>query len=192
MTANDCNEQIHAPIQVRIWDAVVNITPNASGEIVVTGEPPDVAGIVNLFIHESSLFVGRTKSDAVRVAIKVAERFGGQVLDLESIRASIRAGWLRLLKSHLSGDPAQAYGQQMNLFRTFQGLTVSFTSGRRRRISCATASVFLGDSQELVVRPGDKKAWKTKWEDLTQLSFFYSEPRQPFRVTSLGASGKRN
>jgi hypothetical protein len=80
-------------------DAIVSITCDADGNIVARGERSDVVNMLNYHIHENLLLRGRTLSDALRVARKIEKEFGAEIVDLRTVLASIRNGWLRLLEA---------------------------------------------------------------------------------------------
>lgn len=171
-----------SPVQIRLWDAVVSITCNADGDIELRSERSDVVGILDHYIHEKLLLRGRTRSDALRVALQIAKEFkefGAKVVDLKSVRASIRNGWVRLLKANLMGDPAQSYGQRMHEFYTWRGLVVTIEAGSHHVLHTGGpiywACFDLGDPKYLIVQPSNKKRWRARWERLTRVSFAYFE-----------------
>jgi hypothetical protein len=162
-------------IQVRIRDSIVGILPNNDGDLCVTGTQPIMRGQLQLFLHEKLLSRGRTRGDALRVAIMIAKDFDGEVLGLEKERSRIREGWVRLLKSHLMPEAAQTYGRGMTVFRPCRGLRVTFAAVHRRLLSCNGASVLIGDPKSLIIHPDGKNRWRAKWEDLIGVSFQYSD-----------------
>jgi hypothetical protein len=181
MTRNNSTDRSSdSPVHVRIWDVLVNIAARSDGEIVVTGERSDVALVVSLFIHKNSLSRGWTQSDALRVALKIAEHFHAEVLDVEAIRANIRNGWIRLLEANLMAEPSQSYGARLDEFLTWRGLSVTIAAGSHSVLNCGGprygACFVLSDSEYLIVRPSNEKPWRARWESLTRISFSYFEP----------------
>ena len=116
-------------VRIRLWDATVTLSSSDTGDLLVTGESPAVVDLVNCYIHDKLLFRGHTLSDRLRAALEIAKAFHGDVVDLEGVRAFIRIGWVRLLKSNLVGEPAQCYGARLNEFLTWRGLVVTLDAG---------------------------------------------------------------
>src|SRR5579862_3781271 len=108
MNTDEGSRNPDSTVQFRIWDAVVSIGYNTNGEIVAEGEPSDALVLLAHYIRENS-FRGCTRSDALKVAFKIAKHFSTEIPDLYGVRASIRGAWIRLLKTNLMGEPAQTY-----------------------------------------------------------------------------------
>jgi len=168
-------KQLGVLVRVRLETKTAEIAPDGEGGIVIDGADPILTRKLSLYIHEKSLYRGSTRGHALRVAKAIAKEFHGTILDLEGLRASLKKDWVRLIKAHLMGDPAQSYGRKRNVFRTREGLALSLVAYRRRKVVSAHASVLIGDPTYLVVHPGDKSPWRVRWEDLLSVQFAYSE-----------------
>ena len=68
-------------VQFRIWDAVVSIGCNTKGEIGIDGERSDALSVLAGYIRKNS-FRGYTRSDALKVAFKIAKEFNVEIGDL--------------------------------------------------------------------------------------------------------------
>ena len=167
-------------VRIRLWDAMVTLASSDTGDLLVTGESPAVVDLVNCYIHDKLLFRGRTLSDRLRAALEIAKAFNGDVADLEDVRAFIRNGWVRLLKSNLVGEPVQCYGARLNEFLTWRGLDVTLEAGshhvRHYGGPYYQAHFYVNDPAYLTVQRSDGTRRRWRWERLTRISFGYIEP----------------
>lgn len=170
-------------VQIRLRDAVFSITCNDDGDIEVQGDRSDIARTLIHYVHEKLMFRGRSLSDALRVARKLAKEYRAEVLDFEGVRERIRTGWIELLKANLLGDPAQCYGERMNEFLPWRGMIITIEAGLRH--VHAAGVIDLSDPEYLIV--GANRPWRARWEHLTRISFSYTEPPSEWLKRHLAA-----
>jgi hypothetical protein len=163
-------------VSIRVFSSLLTIACGYDGDLVVTGDRPDVAAIVHTHMLKNLLSRGRTLSDALRIAKAIAQTFDGEILDLAIVLDLIREGWTRLLVANLMADPSQSHGERMNEFHACRGLVITIEATPHHVVHCSSATIDIGDQQFLVVWRLDKPRWRARWENLTGVSFSYSEP----------------
>jgi hypothetical protein len=122
-------------VRFKITEAILTIARSGSADLILTGDRTDSIAQVEVaevthFLHESLMSRGWTVSDELRVAQKIIEHFGGEILDRDKIRETIRRSWMKLLKRHLVPEPAQSYGHRKQEYLTTWYLFVGGQAGQ--------------------------------------------------------------